>query len=707
MADKKSLFDKYKIVGEDGNEKSADEVVSEVIGGEIIEIPEEDNLPVVEALTGFPDAVKEALEKLPVVDEIPTSYVEEEFVFDTERINEAEEESAEAVVEEIPEEPETIVAEEQEPEILSAEEIEATESTEPEIFPITAFEIHEREEEEIVFESFSNNTEEELEEDEFADIKLPENLFGDEEEDEEPEIEVIPFLAPAEEKTVFEPQVEEFVFPVKEDVQQPTEPVEAPSEVVVEPKKQKKVKEPKPPKAKKVKEPKPPKEKKPKKEKAPKEPKDDTQAPEPLTMKDHLTFILAIVALLMAIAFICIRYIPMGNDNTDNPDTTDPIVEQSNNLSYIQIQREGMLATLVQSDIDNVFYSFSTTYDLQYYQYRDNKMVRVKPTGSVTANVDFGNEVLPVTIDYVQVGDKIFGIGLFRADKNPGVYFYKMAMFKLTNLPQGYGQSSKALLLATTSDSPKAQKHNVWPESFVIDLDSGKTTRFLSNVNRNIDMTTGAYVTSFCVLTNNSYMASSGKIPFFSAREYDASSGKKDIFLKSGSSETVFAKDVYGDYVYPDGNAVVYLKTNGTTGFNVVRKENNQETTLFSLYGALSSSYIYSNEYILDKVNGTLYNVKTGKETALVGYRMMNPELLSISPDGRYLMVLGYVNSMMDYQIHIFDLKTGDYKKYEELNFSPHTNLTFIDNKTAIYNVVDPNQGFEYVILDVEKAFEK
>ncbi len=698
MADKKSLFDKYKIVGEDGNEKSADEVIPEVIGGEIIEIPEDDNLPVVEALTGFPEAVKEALEKLPAVDEAPVSYAEEEeFIFDKQTT-----EKDEDTIEEPVAEPEFEEAEEIVPEI---EEIEP-ETVSVEALPTVAPEVHKTEEEEFVFNTPASIVAEEPdEEDDFADIKLPDDLFDDD-ATEEPEIESVSFLAPAEEKAVFEPEIEEFVFPIKDDIQpiapvEPIEQIDTPNEAVAEEpkaKKEKKVKAPKPPKEKKVKEPKV------KKEKAPKEKKDDSKAQEPLTMKDHLTFILAIVALLMAIAFICIRYLPANNDNT--PDTTDPIVEQDDKLSSIQIQREGALVTLVQSDIDNVFYSFSTTYDLQYYQYQDNKMVKVKSTGSVTANVDFGNEVLPVTIDYVQVGDKIFGIGLFRADKNPGVYFYDLVMFKLTNLPQGYEQSSKALLLATTSDSPKASKHNVWPESFVIDLESGKTTRFLSNVNRNIDMTTGAYVTSFCVLTNNSYMTSSGKIPFFSAREYDASSGKKDIFVKNGSSESVFAKDVYGDYLYSDSDAIIYLKTNGTTGFNVVRKENNKETTVFSLYGALSSSYLYSNEYLLDKVNGTLYNVKTGKETALVGYKMMSPELISVSPDGKYLMVLGYVNSMMDYQIHIFDLETGDYKKYEELNFSPHTNLAFIDDKTAIYTVVDPNQGFEYVILDVEKAFE-
>ncbi len=662
MADKKSLFDKYKIVGEDGTEKSAAEVVSDVIGGEVIEIPDEE-LPIVEALTGFPDAVKEALEKLPAIEETPSLELEEDISVDEPAS--VEEAGDEAIADDVEETIELI----DEPEEIA----EA---------PVIIPEIQELETETFTFDSLDEATE-----DEFEDIKLPDNLFGE----EEPVEEIISFTEPTQ-----EPDEAEFV--VEEA------PIVAPDI----PKKEKKVKEPKPPKEKKVKEPKPPKQKK---EKPPKVKDENAQPPEPLTIKDHLTFILAIVALLLAIAFVCVKYLP--SNDTNNPDTTEPSTEMSDKLSALQIQRQGSLTRLIQSDIDNVFYSFSSTYELQYYQYRDNRMVPVQSTGTVTANVDMGNETLPITIDYVQVGDRIFGVGLFRGDKNPGVYFYNMVLFKLVNMPQGYGSNGKALLVARAASSAKdqqeltTQKNNVWTESFTIDLESGKTTRFLSNVNRNIDMTTGAYVTSFCVLTNEGYTSAMGKIPFFSGRKYDANSGKRDVFVKSGSNESVFATNVYGDYLFADGSSIIFLRANGTTGFDVVRKENGKETTVFSLYGALTTSYLYDNEYLLDKVNGTLYNVKTGKETALVGYRMQTPEMMSISPDGKYLILLGSVNSVMDYQIHIFNLETGDYAKYEEKNFSPHVTLEFIDNTTAMYTVVDPNQGYEYVILDVSKAFTK
>ena len=130
-----------------------------------------------------------------------------------------------------------------------------------------------------------------------------------------------------------------------------------------------------------------------------------------------------------------------------------------------------------------------------------------------------------------------------------------------------------------------------------------------------------------------------------------------------------------------------------------------EEKIVFSLYGSFGADYLYHEEYILDKLNGNLYNVKTGEEIALAGYKMSNAEMMSVSPDGRYLVVLGTVNSVADYHVHIFDLKKNDYAKYEDLNFSQHYNLAFVENTKVMYVAVDPNQGYEHVILDVSKAF--
>lgn len=455
--------------------------------------------------------------------------------------------------------------------------------------------------------------------------------------------------------------------------------------------KEKKEKEPKPQKENKIKEPKPPKEKK-VKEKKPKEPKPK----EPMNAKDFATIGIAVIALCLVACLVGFKVLSGRGTNPVGPESTTT----ENKLSSIQVARNGVLYNLVQSDIPDVFFGFSTDYKLQYYQYRDNKMVPVQSTGKVTANVDMGNQTLPVTIEYVQLGGEVFGIGLFKSDENSQVYFYDMVVFKLTNLPDAYASEGKALLLASTGNSALTGNDILWNESFTIDLKSGETSRFLKIINRTIDMT-GAGVKDFCMLSKEGYNAASQIIPFISSREYQSGSGKQDIFIKDGSKESLFASDVYGKFLISDGKSVIYMKKT-TTGFDVIRKTGDSEETVRSFYGFMNSEYLNSGEYILGKNDGKLYNLKTGEEKTLVGYRM-SPEMMKISPDGRYVVMLGTVQSIMDYQVHIFDLQTGEYMKYVDKNYSSHSNLTFINKTTAVYLVLDPNQGYEYVVLDVTK----
>lgn len=459
--------------------------------------------------------------------------------------------------------------------------------------------------------------------------------------------------------------------------------------------KQPKDKKEKEPKEKNVKEPKP---EKVKKEKAPKPPK-EIKPREPMTGKDFVTIGIALVAVALACTFVYFRFFYDDSPQIDTTESsTETVVEK---LSDIQITRNGVLVNLVQTDIPDVFYGITTDYKVKYYQYRDNRMVAVQSTGSIATEVDFGNESLPVTIDYVRLGGKIYGIGLFIAEQGEEVYFYNMMVFKLTNLPSGYEKEGKALLLATTSKTALTQGDVLWPESFTIDLESGKTSRFLKIINRSIDMTTGAGVTDFCILTQQGYNSTSGVIPFITAREYEQGSGMLDIFVKDGTKENLFAENIYGKFLLTDGDSVIFMrKTN--KGFDVIRKTGKTEDIVRSFYGSMGTDYLHKDEYLLNVNDGNLYNMLTGEKTMLVGFRM-DPEMMAISNDGKYVVMLGTVKNMMDYQVHVFNLETGEYAKFEDQNYSSHGNLTFINNTTAVYTALDPNQGYEYVVMDVSK----
>lgn len=527
--------------------------------------------------------------------------------------------------------------------------------------------------------------------------ELKKSLFAKEEKTEtqkQPEIIV-------EEVTPEMRRSEEIVLPTIKSVKKVSE--EKPKKEKV-----KKVKEPKQPKEKKLKEPKPIKEKKEKKVKEPKQPKPkkekvpkEKKEREKLNKKDFITIGIAVFAVLMIALVIGFNFFTREDLNIDTPESTT--VGTGEKLSDVQISRDTVGQNIVQSDIPDIFFGFSESdYSLQYYQYTNNKMTAVKSNATVKTSVNMGNEEIPVTIDYVKLGDKIFGMGLFKADQNQEVYFYKMLVFKLVNLPKGYEQEGKALLLATESDNALTQKNILWTESFVIDLNTGKTERFLKITNRTINMS-GAGVADFCMLTSDGYNSTSGQIPFISGRKYELNSGKQDIFVKNGAKEDLLISDVYGKFLLMDGNDIVFMRKNGVS-FDVVRLTNGEEKIIRNYPGSMSSDYLLTDHYIFNKETGMLYDLLTGEEKLVAGYRI-SAEMVEISPDGKYLVMLGTVKNMMDYQIHVFNLSTGDYSAYEDKNYSKHSNLAFINNTTAVYVVVDPNQGYESVALDVSKGF--
>lgn len=474
-------------------------------------------------------------------------------------------------------------------------------------------------------------------------------------------------------------------------------------------------------KAKKEKEPKENKAKE-QKEKKVKEPKEKKQR-EPLQKKDIVTIAMSFVALILV---ICTGFFAYFNSRTDERKVEivskisflgkifpQYVINSGENgtddekykLSDIQIARDGIYTNLMQTDFPGVFYGINSDYSVQYYQYSGSKIIPVKYTDTIDLKVDMGSGILNVKMNYIKNGEYVSGISVFtsssEADTN---YFYDLVVFKLTVLPSKYSREGHALLLASTDKSALESNNILWTESFDVNLNNGSMTRFLKVINRTIDEK-GAGVADFCILNKAGYTASSQKIPFISSREYPVGSGMQDIFVKNGNTEQVLASDVYGKYLTVDASKVVYLRKT-TTGFDVIHNTNGTEENIRSFYGFMDTNYMINDRYLLSKEDGHLYNIVSGKDYSLVGYSM-NATSFVVSEDGRYVVMMGTVKNAVDYQIHIFDLQTGEYAKFKDNNYAPHGTLCFIDDKTVLYTAVEPNQGYEYVILDAEKAFNK
>lgn len=450
-----------------------------------------------------------------------------------------------------------------------------------------------------------------------------------------------------------------------------------------------------------------------------KKPKKEKKKREPLQKKDFATIAVSVVAILLA---SCTGFFAYFNSRTDerkieivskasflgkifpqyvvNPEEEGKAYEKYK-LSDIQITRNGIYTNLMQTDFSGVFYGINSDYSVQYYQYKNNKIVPVKSTDSINLKVDMGSATLDVKMDYIKGDGYVSGIGVFTADKDKDAnYFYDLVVFKLTTLPEQYRQDGHALLLATTSKSALETDNILWTESFDVNLNNGTSTRFLKVINRTIDER-GAGVSDFCILNKAGYRTASQAVPFISSREYPVGSGMQDIFVKNGNKEELLASDVYGKYLTVSGDKIVYLRKT-TTGFDVIHNTDGAEEVFRSFYGFVDSKYTVNDRYIFSKEDGRLYDIVDGKEYSLIGYSM-NSNSFVVS--GRYVVMMGTVKNAVDYQIHIFDLQTGEYVKFKDNNYAPHGTLCFIDDKTVLYTAVEPNQGYEYVILDIEKAF--
>lgn len=485
--------------------------------------------------------------------------------------------------------------------------------------------------------------------------------------------------------------------------------------------KEKKVKSDKAPKLKKIKESKEPTVKEPKAKKA--KPQKEKKPHEPLEKKDIATIAVSVTALVLV---LCVGFFAYFNSRTDekkielvskisflgklfpeyvvNPGSNSS--DEKNKISDIQIARDGVYVNLMQTDFPGVFYGINSDYTVQYYQYSDNRMIPVKYTDTVDLKVDMGSGILNVKMNYIKNGEYVSGTSVFTSNNSDDStnYFYNLVVFKLTVLPSKYNREGHALSLASTDKSALESNDTLWTESFDVNLNDGSMTRFLSVINRTIDEK-GAGVADFCMLNKAGYTSSLQKVPFISSREYPVGSGLQDVFVKNGNKDERLASDIYGKYLTADSSKVVYLRKT-TTGFDVIHNTNGEEKNVRSFYGFMDTNYMINDKFLLSKEDGRLYNIVSGKDYSLVGYSM-NAAAFVVSSDSRYVVMMGTVKNAVDYQIHIFDLQTGEYAKFKDNNYAPHGTLCFIDDKTVLYTAVEPNQGFEYVILDVEKAFKK
>ena len=496
------------------------------------------------------------------------------------------------------------------------------------------------------------------------------------------------------ENTVFEDETES---ELSEDVKEESEDK---SEKKKE--KKKKEKKEKPAKEKKEKKEKQPKEKKEKKEKKPKEKKEkipktpEQKAEIKRTVKTALLVALTVAAVIYVLLFY--------NKNIRAENEKNKPKEQTLDLAGITLSETSVITPYVTTDIPGVAYTVNTAKEVKFFQFDGTQYVDTPETGNISVLVPLSSQHIPVDIHYLRKDGKLTGFGLFTAAQDVDVYIYDFMLCKITDLPKGYEQDGKCLLLAATKVTAAYALDPVWEEAYVLDLESGSCRRFLSEGNRMLGIN-GAVRSDFCMINADALRSDTGKIPFYSSRAYDVSSENKqiDIYLKNGTSESAAVRDVADKYVKPtsDGGFIYIRNTEG--GFNTEHYLNGESVTVQEFYSSYGEQYIRSGDYILSKEDGRLYTTYDTSVVDLPEFKM-NPNEIAVSPDGSYIVMAGTGANVLDYVIYIYNVDTGKYVVFNDPDYSVHANLFFPTNNKVCFYTQDVN-GFNEKIIDISKVF--
>ena len=337
-----------------------------------------------------------------------------------------------------------------------------------------------------------------------------------------------------------------------------------------------------------------------------------------------------------------------------------------------------------------------------FYEFNGTDYVQTAETGSMDIVVPLSGQQVPVKLHYIERDGRLTGYGVYTANEKDSVYIYDFMLCKITNLPKGYEQNGKCLLVANTDIDEVYSNDPVWEEAFVLDRASGKLTRFLSDGNRMVD-TNGAVRADFATVTDSEIKAAGGVIPFFTGRAYEASiSPKTDLYIKNKNKESLAVKDILDKYtkITSDG-AIIYLKEI-TGGFATMKYLNGKSTVINEFYSTYGEQYIRSGDWILSREDGRIYSTYSDKIIEPEQF-IINPSDFAVSPDGKYVVLIGMAANAVDYQIWILNTETGKARNFSDDDYSQHYNLSFINNSAVCFYTVTA-EGYSEKIIDVSKV---
>ncbi len=412
--------------------------------------------------------------------------------------------------------------------------------------------------------------------------------------------------------------------------------------------------------------------------------------------KGVLTGLVASVA-LAAVVLVVVYYINTVRGNTE----PGVIKAEVDSLQDITLSDNTVSIPYVKTDIPSVVYTADSAGAIKFYEFNGTAYGEIAESGNISVKIPLSGQEIPVSVHFVERDGVITGYGVFTSAQSSDVLIYNYMLVKITNLPSGYEENGKCLLLASTDITSVYSNNPVWEEAYVLNRSNGAVTRFLSENNRMLDMN-GAVRSDFCMITDNELKSKTGAVPFFTSRAYDASdSAPMDVYLKSGGSEALAAQDVLDTYAKPtDDGGFVYLKKT-VDGFKTVKWLNSQETTVNEFYAQYGAQYIRSGDWLLNKEDGRIYSTYNDTVIETPEFKI-NPTQFLVSDDGTYVVMAGTVANAADYQLYVYNTKTGKCKTFSDSDYSVHYNLSFAGTNAVSYYTYTAS-GYRTVVIDILK----
>lgn len=348
-----------------------------------------------------------------------------------------------------------------------------------------------------------------------------------------------------------------------------------------------------------------------------------------------LTAVLAVLTLVSMGLFIFGGRL-FGKDKTPVTETKIFSLAESRYTGRVSVAGEGGNIFL-PTDVGGVYYTAKLSGEVNFWSFDGTAFTRIPAeikTMDIKINTSF--EALPVRLYYFDTGSGLVGCGVFTAQMDESVKFNPYVFVTLKKMPKGYGDG--CLLLASFDPDEFYKPDKTYGEIYT--FDERKNSYFTAvSQNTRLIASDGLFRKDWLMMTDE-FISNLGDAKYFMSSRYytEEETGRRtDIMVYSNAYRpTVVYKDILGEWFVNDGDTRYFLRKTDE-GFKSVcvakDKGEKDEKDIAVFEGDYFENYLRSGDYVADRRNGAVTNLKTG-ETSRVNADISKADSFSIGPDG-------------------------------------------------------------------------